>query len=86
MNKNDPKIVYWFYFYGKKKKKETLRESHPEITDNSFTTTIFYIIKRLRELSSEGGRLAHGGDNEAIPRQEKEERNPLLIASGNLFL
>ena len=30
-----------------------------------------------------GRRLAHGGDNEAIPQQEKKEKNPSLIASGN---
>ena len=30
-----------------------------------------------------GRRLADGGDTEAISRQEKEERNPSLIVSGN---
>ena len=43
----------------------------------------FRQAKRLRELCSDGRPLADGSDNEAILRQEKEERNPSLIASGN---
>ena len=39
--------------------------------------------RRMRELRPDDARLTHGGDTEAIPRQEKEERNSSLIASGN---